>query len=45
MYTVYTGADSIGAMGTFAPVLFKVLGREHSFTAVLGRASFNASMF
>jgi len=31
-------------MGTFAPVLLKVLGREYSFASVLsGLASFNAS--
>ena len=29
------GADSIGAVRTFAPVLFKVLGREYSFALVL----------
>jgi len=32
---VLKGADSIGAMGTFAPLLFKVLGREHSFAPLL----------
>jgi len=33
-------------MGTFAPVLLKVPGREYSFALVLfGLASFNASMF
>ena len=40
-----TGADSVGATGTFAPVFLKVLGREYSFAPVLfGLASFNASM-
>ena len=40
------GADSMGAMGTFAPVLFKVLGREYSFAPVIfGLVSLNASMF
>jgi len=43
---IYIGADSIGAMGTYAPVLLKVPGREYSFAPVLfGLASFNASMF
>jgi len=33
-------------MGTFAPLLFKVLGREYSFSPVLfGLALFNASTF
>jgi len=27
--------DSIGAVGTFTPVLFKVLGREYSFAPVI----------
>ena len=39
------GADSTGAMGTFAPLLSKVLGREYSFAPVLfGVASFNISL-
>jgi len=28
------GADSTGATGTFAPVLARVLGREHGFAPV-----------
>jgi len=40
------GADSMGAMGTFAPVLFKILRREYSFAPVIfGLVSLNASMF
>jgi len=40
------GADSIGAIRTFAPVLLKVLGRDYSVATVLfGLASFNACMW
>jgi len=40
------GANSIGAMATFAPVLLKVLGQEYRIAPVLfGLASFNTSMF
>jgi hypothetical protein len=32
---ISTGADTTGAIGTFVPVLMKILGQEYSFDPVL----------